>query len=205
MDPHSHWAPTDVGAAGFQQVGAAAVPGGTAAPSATVASHQGASSSSPPPQGWALASKQAPQQAQGGEAWGTSTSSMRSPNQNAGGSSPLLLDEAINQFGGMTLGAGPAKSGFGAGAIVECQHAVGPGGGGGVDGLSMGSLRLAEEAGGAGGCFGHHPVRSQSHFGSFILIDFPSIFFVFESFLFFEMCFLLLVLYIQQYSYTRYW
>lgn len=184
MDRHSHWAPTDVGAAGFQQAGAAAVPGGTAAPSATVASHQGAASSSPPPQGWALASKQAPQQAQGGEGWGTSTSSMRSPNQNAGGSS-LLLDEAINQFGGMTLGAGPAKSGFGAGAIVECQHAVGPGGGGGVDGLSMGSLRLAEEAGGAGACFGHHPVRSPSHFSSFIIvIDFPSYFLFLNRFCF---------------------
>lgn len=160
MDRQSHWAPTDVGTAGFHQAGTTAVPGGTAAPAATVASQEGAASP-PPSQGWALANKEMPQQAHGGEGWGTSTSSnsVRSPNQNAGGSSPLLLDEAINQFGGMTLGAGPGKSSFGAGAIVECQHTTGSGGGGGVDGLNMGSLRLAEEAGGAGRCFGHHPVR----------------------------------------------
>ncbi|CAM9877206.1 unnamed protein product, partial [Laminaria digitata] len=162
MDRNSHWAPTDVGAGGFHQAATTAVPGDTAAaPSATVASHQGAAAPPPPPmQGWALANKQVPQQqAHGGEGWGTSSSSssMRtSNNQNAGDSSPLLLDEAINRFGGMTLGTGPDKSGFGAGAIVECQHAAGSGGGGGVDGLNMGSLRLAEEAGGAGACFGHH-------------------------------------------------
>lgn len=162
MDRPSHWASTDVGPAGFHQAATTAVPGGTAAPSATVASHQGTSSPPPPPQGWALAIKQAPQQAQGGEGWGTSTSSSSmSPNENAGDSSPLLLDETINRFGGMTLGTGPDKNGFGAGAIVECQHAAGFGGGGGVDGLDMGSLRLAEEAGGAGACFNHHPVRAQ--------------------------------------------
>lgn len=162
MDPQSHWARTDVGTADFHQAGTTAVPGGTAAPAATVASQQGAAPPSPS-QGWALANKEAPQQAQGGEGWGTSTSSnsMRSPNQNAGGSSPLLLDEAINRFGGMSLGPGPGKSGFGAGAIVECQHAAGSGRGGGIDGLNMGSLRLAEETGGAGSCFSHHPVRSR--------------------------------------------
>lgn len=150
MDRNSHWASTDVGAGDIQQA-AMNTAGGTApAAAAVVASRQGAAA---PAQGWALVNKQ---QTQGGEVWaGTSSSRKRSLNENAGGSSPVQLDDAIDQFGSMTIGAGRDKGGFGNGAVVKRQHAVRPAGGGGTEGLSMGSLRVAGEA--AGGF--SHPVR----------------------------------------------